>query len=100
MKGVIAVDSSKDEPLTWEVFETPGIPILTPDRPADVREAFFQAMASTLIYGRSDALLVDAFMTTSQANSLSLSERARRCDAEYGHGDAPQCGVDSHGLGG
>ncbi len=33
--------------LNWEVFVTPGIPIVTPDRPPGVRETFFQAMAST-----------------------------------------------------
>ncbi len=33
--------------LKWEVFVTPGIPIVTPDRPPGVHETFFQAMAST-----------------------------------------------------
>ena len=32
--------------LNWEVFVTPGIPIVTRDRPADVCETFFQAMTS------------------------------------------------------
>ena len=39
--------------LNWEVFMTPGIPIVTPDRPPGVQETYFQAMASTLIYGRA-----------------------------------------------
>jgi hypothetical protein len=55
--------------LNWEVFVTPGIPIVTPDRPPGVRETFFQAMSSTLIFGIKDAVLVDAFMTTKQANA-------------------------------
>ena len=46
--------------LNWDVFVTPGIPIVTPDRPPGVRETYFQAMASTLIYGARDAVLVDA----------------------------------------
>ena len=29
--------------LTWDVFVTPGIPIVTADRPPDVRETYFQA---------------------------------------------------------
>src|SRR5258707_11699984 len=57
--------------LGWEVFVTPSIPIITPDRPPGVRETFFQAMASTLIYGAKDAVLVDAFMTVKQANDLA-----------------------------
>lgn len=56
--------------LNWEVFVTPGIPIVTPDRPPGIQETFFQAMASTLIYGVRDAVLVDAFMTVTQANAL------------------------------
>ena len=44
--------------LKWEVFVTPGIPIVTADRPTGIRETFFQAMASTLIYGIKDAVLV------------------------------------------
>src|ERR1700746_2900735 len=57
--------------LNWEVFVTPGIPIITRDRPVGVRETFFQAMASTLIYGNKDAVLVDAYLTTKQANCLA-----------------------------
>ena len=40
-----------DTGLNWEVFVTPGIPIVTLDRPPGVRETYFQATASTLIYG-------------------------------------------------
>jgi hypothetical protein len=55
--------------LSWEVFVTPGIPIITPDRPPGIQETFFQAMASTLIYGAKDAVLVDAYMTVKQPSS-------------------------------
>ena len=41
--------------LHWEVFVTPGIPIVTRDKPPDVRQTYFQAMAATLIYGVRDA---------------------------------------------
>jgi len=48
--------------LHWEVFVTPGIPIVTRDKPPDVRQTYFQAMAATLIYGVRDAVLVDTFV--------------------------------------
>ena len=44
---------SQSEPLKWEVFVTPGIPIAQAERPEGVQETFFQAMASTLIYGKA-----------------------------------------------
>jgi len=80
------------ETLKWEVFVTPGIPIATRDRPADVRETYFQAMASTLIYGKSDALLVDAFMTVEQAKALAdwVASKKKNLTTIYithGHGD-------------
>ena len=63
--------TSENALLNWDVFVTPGIPIVTRDLPPGVREAYFQAMASTLIYGMRDAVLVDAFMTVQQANALA-----------------------------
>ncbi len=78
--------------LHWEVFVTPGIPIVTPSHPPDVRETFFQAMASTLIYGVRDAVLVDAFMTVKQATELAdwVASKAKNLTTIYithGHGD-------------
>jgi glyoxylase-like metal-dependent hydrolase (beta-lactamase superfamily II) len=78
--------------LNWDVFVTPGIPIVTPDKPPGVRETYFQAMASTLIYGMRDAVLVDAFLTVQQANSLAdwVAARGKRLTTIYithGHGD-------------
>ena len=58
-------------PLKWDVFVTPGIPVAAKDLPPGVTEARFQAMATTLIQGESDAVLVDAFMTVEQANALA-----------------------------
>ena len=57
-------------PLNWGVFVTPGIPIATNDLPPDMKQVMFQAIASTLIYGKQDAVLVDAFMTVKQADAL------------------------------
>jgi len=86
------LQGSQPEALTWEVFVTPGIPVVTPDRPAGVRETYFQAMASTLIYGKSDAVLVDAYMTIEQASALAdwVASKHKNLTTIYithGHGD-------------
>jgi glyoxylase-like metal-dependent hydrolase (beta-lactamase superfamily II) len=78
--------------LKWEVFVTPGIPVVMADRPEGVRETFFQATASTLIYGIKDAVLVDAYMTTKQANALAdwVASKRKNLTTIYithGHGD-------------
>jgi glyoxylase-like metal-dependent hydrolase (beta-lactamase superfamily II) len=84
--------SSQPETLKWEVFVTPGIPVVTRDRPAGVRETYFQAMASTLIYGARDAVLVDSFLTTEQTTALadwvaSKSKNLTTIYITHGHGD-------------
>src|SRR5580658_6609252 len=84
--------STKAPNLNWEVFVTPGIPIVTPDRPPGMQERFFQAMASTLIYGTNDAALVDAYLTAKQSNALadwiaSKGKNLRTIYITHGHGD-------------
>lgn len=84
--------TSENALLNWDVFVTPGIPIATRDLPPGVSEAYFQAMASTLIYGMRDAVLVDAFMTVEQANALAdwVAARGKNLTTIYithGHGD-------------
>jgi glyoxylase-like metal-dependent hydrolase (beta-lactamase superfamily II) len=87
---------TRDEPQTaalkWGVFVTPAIPIVTRDKPPGVSDTFFQAIASTLIYGARDAVLVDAFLTVRQANALAdwVAEQERNLTTVYithGHGD-------------
>ena len=78
--------------LNWEVFVTPGIPIVSRDLPPGIKEAYFQAMASTLIYGDKDAVLVNAYMTTKQANTLAdwVASKGKNLTTIYithGHGD-------------
>src|ERR1700689_5253397 len=78
--------------LTWEDFVTPGIPIVTPDRPPAIKETYFQAMAATLIYGATDAVLVDAFMTVKQSTALAdwVASKDKNLTTIYithGHGD-------------
>jgi glyoxylase-like metal-dependent hydrolase (beta-lactamase superfamily II) len=80
------------EPLNWDVFVTPGIPIATSDLPPGMKQAMFQAIASTLIYGKQDAVLVDAFMTAKQADSLadwvaSSGKNLTTIYITHGHGD-------------
>lgn len=58
-------------PLEWDVFVTPGIPIATSDMPPGTKQAVFLSISSTLIYGKRDAVLVDAFMTAKQADALA-----------------------------
>jgi glyoxylase-like metal-dependent hydrolase (beta-lactamase superfamily II) len=79
-------------PLNWDVFVTPGIPITAKDLPPGINQAMFQAIASTLIYGRRDAVLVDAFMTIKQADDLVdwISASGKNLTTIYithGHGD-------------
>ena len=78
--------------LKWEVFVTPGLPIVTVDRPPGVTKTYFQASAAALIYGEKDAVLVDAFMTAAQANALAdwVASKGKNLTTIYithGHGD-------------
>ena len=79
-------------PLNWDVFVTPGIPIATSDLPPGIKQAMFQAIASTLIYGKRDAVLVDAFMTVKQADALvdwvaGSGKNLTTIYITHGHGD-------------
>jgi glyoxylase-like metal-dependent hydrolase (beta-lactamase superfamily II) len=79
-------------PLNWDVLVTPGIPIATSELPPGVKQAMFQAIASTLIYGKRDAVLVDAFMTVKQADALvdwvaASGKNLTTIYITHGHGD-------------
>src|ERR687885_135351 len=80
------------EPLNWDVLVTPGIPIVASDLPPVIKQAMFQAIASTLIYGKQDAVLVDAYMTVKQANALvdwvaASGKNLTTIYITHGHGD-------------
>ena len=84
--------TSENALLNWDVFVTPGISIVNRDLPPGIKKAYFQAMASTLIYGTRDAVLVDTFMTVKQANALAdwVAAKGRNLTTIYithGHGD-------------
>src|SRR5258708_24670280 len=59
-----------DMPLSWEVFVTPGIPIVTSDLPPGIAQRVFSPILATLISGQRDAVLVDALLTVEQAHAL------------------------------
>lgn len=79
-------------PLNWDVLVTPGIPNATSDLPPGMKQAMFPAIASTLIYGKRDAVLVDTFMTVKQADALAdwVGASGKNLTTIYithGHGD-------------
>src|SRR5216684_7392977 len=61
---------TRDIPLKWDVFVTPGIPMVTRDLPPGMKQGMWSPISSTLIYGKRDAVLVDAFITVEQADAL------------------------------
>ncbi len=84
--------TTKETALNWDVFITPGIPIVTPDRPLNVPQTYFQATAATLIYGEKNAVLVDCFMTVKQTKELAdwIASKGKSLTTIYithGHGD-------------
>ena len=60
---------TRDNRLNWDVFVTPGIPVVTSDLPPETKQAMWSPISSTLIYGKRDAVLVDAFITVAQADA-------------------------------
>jgi len=79
-------------PLNWDVLVTPGIPNATSDLPPGMKQAMFPAIASTLIYGKQDAVLVDGFMTVKQADDLvdwvaASGKNLTTIYITHGHGD-------------
>src|SRR5712692_934063 len=83
---------TRDNELHWDVFVTPGIPYETLDLPPGTQQRMWSPMASTLIYGKRDAVLIDAFMTIEQAYALGewVEAHGRHLTtiyATHGHGD-------------
>jgi hypothetical protein len=83
---------TRDLPLKWEVFVTPGIPTVTSDLPPGTKQQMWSPTSSTLIYGKRDAVLVDAFITVEQADALvdwvaASGKNLTTIYATHGHGD-------------
>jgi glyoxylase-like metal-dependent hydrolase (beta-lactamase superfamily II) len=78
--------------LNWDVFVTPGIPMVTSDLPPGTKQGMWSPISSTLIHGRRDAVLVDAFITVEQAHALAdwveaSGKNLTTIYATHGHGD-------------
>src|SRR6266478_4432845 len=78
--------------LHWDVFVTPGIPMVTSDLPPGTKQGMWSPIASTLIYGKRYAVLVDAFITVEQAYALgdwveASGKNLTTIYATHGHGD-------------
>jgi glyoxylase-like metal-dependent hydrolase (beta-lactamase superfamily II) len=78
--------------LMWDVFVAPGIPTHTPELPPGQKETRWSPIASTLIYGDRDAVLVDPLLTEKQADALAswVEQHGKRLTtiyATHGHGD-------------
>src|SRR3989442_5957616 len=78
--------------LNWDVFVTPGIPTVTSDLPPGTKQQMWSPIWSTLIYGKRDAVLVDAYITVEQAGALvdwvaASGKNLTMIYATHGHGD-------------
>jgi glyoxylase-like metal-dependent hydrolase (beta-lactamase superfamily II) len=83
---------AKNSPLRWDVFVTPSIPMVGTDLAPGQTQMVWQPMASTLIYGKKDAVLVDAFLTVKQTDALIewIAASGKNLTTVYlthGHGD-------------
>jgi glyoxylase-like metal-dependent hydrolase (beta-lactamase superfamily II) len=84
--------AKKNADLQWDVFVTPGIPIVTSNPPPGAKQAMWSPISSTLIYGRRDAVLVDTFITVEQAQFLvdwvaASGKNLTTIYITHGHGD-------------
>jgi glyoxylase-like metal-dependent hydrolase (beta-lactamase superfamily II) len=78
--------------LNWDVFVTPGIPMVTSDLPPGAKQGMWSPISSTLISGKRDAVLVDAFITIEQADALvdwvaASGKNLTTIYVTHGHGD-------------
>jgi len=78
--------------LKWDVFVTPGIPVVTNDLAPGEHERPWPPIASTLIYGSRDAVVVDSLITLKQARAqadwiASTGKNLTTIYATHGHGD-------------
>ena len=83
---------TRDSALRWEVFVAPGIPTAATDLPPGTKQGMWSPISSTLIYGKRDAVLVDAFITVEQADALAgwIKRSGKNLTTIYtthGHGD-------------
>src|SRR5262249_35710349 len=82
----------RDIPLNWDVFVTPGIPVVISDLPPGMTQRMWSRISATLIYGQRDAVLVDALLTVEQAHALvdwvaASGKNLTTIYVTHGHGD-------------
>ena len=90
-----AASRGQDSPKTHlksEVFVTPSVPVVTTDLAPGEHERPWPPIASTLIYGSRDAVVVDSFITQAQARAqadwiASAGKNLIAIYATHGHGD-------------
>jgi glyoxylase-like metal-dependent hydrolase (beta-lactamase superfamily II) len=93
MAGKAMTDvATRVSPLSWAVFVTPSIPIVSSDLPPGSKHRWWSPISSTLICGRRDAVLVDAFPTIEQTRALgdwvaASGKSLTAIYATHGHGD-------------
>jgi glyoxylase-like metal-dependent hydrolase (beta-lactamase superfamily II) len=85
-------ESDTNHLLNWDVFVTPSIPTVWSDLPPGTKQLMWSPISSTLIYGKRDAVLVDAFITAEQAGALvdwviASGKNLTTIYATHGHGD-------------
>jgi glyoxylase-like metal-dependent hydrolase (beta-lactamase superfamily II) len=78
--------------LQWEVFVSAQIPVVTHDLPPGASETKWSPISSTLISGKSDAVLVDTAITVDQNRKLvdwiaDSGKNLTTIYATHGHGD-------------
>jgi glyoxylase-like metal-dependent hydrolase (beta-lactamase superfamily II) len=83
---------TRNTPLNWDVLVAPGIPVVTDDLPPGAKQRIFSPVSATLIFGKRDAVLVDALLTIDQAISLvnwiaASGKNLTTIYATHGHGD-------------
>jgi glyoxylase-like metal-dependent hydrolase (beta-lactamase superfamily II) len=78
--------------LNWDVIVAPAIPVVTDDLPPGAKQRIFSPVSATLIFGKRDAVLVDALFTIDQAVALvnriaASGKNLTTIYATHGHGD-------------
>ena len=83
---------TRNTPLNWEVIVAPGLPVVTDELPPGAEQRMFSPVSATLIFGKHDAVLVDALLTIDQTVSLVnwIAESGKNLTtiyATHGHAD-------------
>src|ERR1700740_1299315 len=84
--------NGKDASLSWDVYITPGIPVVTSTPAPNTKETFWNPISSTLIYGNRDAVLVDTFIRIKHLGDLvkwvaASGKNLTTIYITHGHGD-------------